>query len=101
MLTITSAASVPGRVIPGYLADKFGYFNVMTTVSVLTGITVACLWIPFDYHRSHAGIIIFSLAYGLFSGAYVSLMMPCAAKSGSLDTLGQRFGTFQSVIAIA
>ena len=49
MLTITSAASVPGRVIPGYLTDKFGYFNVMTTVSVLTGITVACLWIPFDY----------------------------------------------------
>ena len=101
MLTITSATSVPGRVVPGYLADKFGYFNVMTTVSMLTGITVACLWIPFDYHRSHAGIIIFSLAYGLFSGAYVSLMMPCAAKSGSLETLGQRFGTFQSVIAIA
>ena len=101
MLTTTSAASVPGRVIPGYLADKLGYFNVMTTVSVLTGISVACLWIPFDYHRSHTGIIIFSLAYGLFSGAYVSLMMPCAAKSGRLDTLGQRFGTFQSVLAIA
>ena len=101
MLTITSAASVPGRIIPGYVADKLGYFNVMAAVSVLTGTTVACLWIPFDYHRSHAGIIVFSLAYGLFSGAYVSLMMPCAAKSGSLDTLGQRFGTFQSVIAIA
>ena len=101
MLTTTSAASVPGRIIPGYVADKLGYFNVMTTVSTLTGITVACLWIPFDYHRSHAGIIIFALAYGLTSGAYISLMMPCAAKSGSLDTLGQRFGTFQSVIAIA
>ena len=101
MLTTTSAASVPGRIFPGYVADKLGYFNVMTTVSVLTGVTVACLWIPFDYHRSHAGIIIFALAHGLTSGAYISLMMPCAAKSGSLDTLGQRFGTFQSVIAIA
>lgn len=101
MLTFTSAASVPGRIVPGYVADKLGYFNVMATVSVLTGITISCLWIPFDYHRSHAGIIIFCLAYGLFSGAYISLMMPCAAKSGSLDTLGQRFGTFQSVIAIA
>ncbi len=101
MLITNSAASVPGRIIPGHIADKLGYFNVMATVSGLTGISIACLWIPFDYHRSHAGIIVFSLAYGLFSGAYISLLMPCAAKSGSLDTLGQRFGTFQSVIAIA
>lgn len=101
LLTNTSAASVPGRIIPGHVADKLGYFNVMATVSMLSGITVACLWIPFDHHPSHAGIIIFALAYGLFSGAYVSLLLPCAAKSGSLETLGQRFGTFQSVIAIA
>ena len=73
----------------------------MTMVSVLAGICIVCLWIPFNNHRSHAGIIVFSLAYGLTSGAYISLLMPCAAKSGSLDTLGQRFGTFQSVISIA
>lgn len=101
MLIIISVASVPGRIIPGYVADKLGYFNVMAIVSVLTGITVSCLWIPFNYHHSHAGIIIFALAYGLTSGVYVSLLMPCAANSGSLDTLGQRFGTFQSIIAIA
>lgn len=28
-------------------------------------------------------------------------MMPCCAKSGTLQTLGQRFGTFQSIIAIS
>lgn len=28
-------------------------------------------------------------------------MMPCCAKSGTIQTLGQRFGTFQSVIAIS
>ncbi|KAL8699515.1 MAG: hypothetical protein Q9201_005966 [Fulgogasparrea decipioides] len=95
------AASVPGRIIPGAVGDKFGYFNVMTTVSTLTGISVFCLWVPFDYHRSQAAVIVFALAYGLVSGAYISLMMPCAAKSGSIETLGQRFGTFQSVVAIA
>ena len=73
----------------------------MTVVSILTGLSVICLWIPFDNHNSLAGTIIFALAYGLFSGAYVSLMLPCAAKSGSLEALGQRFGTFQSIISIA
>jgi hypothetical protein len=28
------------------------------------------------------------------------LLMPCAAKSGSLETLGQRFGTFQLIMSI-
>lgn len=59
-----------------------------------------CLWLPFNFHASHAGIIIFSLVYGFVSGAVVSLLMPCVAKSGSLETLGQRFGTFQLVISV-
>ena len=58
------------------------------------------LWLPFNFHSSHAGIIVFALVYGFVSGAFVSLLMPCAAKSGSLDKLGQRFGTFQFVIAV-
>ncbi|MCJ1384951.1 hypothetical protein MMC17_008069 [Xylographa soralifera] len=101
LISIINATSVPGRIIPGYLGDKLGYFNVMTVVSVLTGISVFCLWIPFNNHPSHAGVILFALVFGFVSGAYVSMMMPCAAKSGSLETLGQRFGTFQSIIAFA
>ena len=92
---------MPGRILPGWVSDKMGYFNVMTIVSTLTGISIFVLWIPFDYHTSTAGTVIFALTYGFVSGAYISLMMPCAAKSGSLETLGVRFGTFQSVIAIA
>jgi hypothetical protein len=57
------------------------------------------LWLPFNYHPSHAGIIVFALVYGFVSGSFVSLLMPCVAKTGSLETLGQRFETFQIVIA--
>ena len=102
LLTILcSAGSLPGRIIPPHFADKLGYFNMMVFVSFLTGVSILCLWLPFDTHPSHAGLIVFGVVYGFVSGAYVSLLMPCAAKSGSLETLGQRFGTFQSVIGIA
>ena len=73
----------------------------MTCVSFLTGASILVLWLPFDTHPSHAGLMVFGAVYGFVSGAYVSLLMPCAAKSGSLETLGVRFGTFQSVIGIA
>lgn len=102
LLTILrSAGSLPGRIIPGHFADKLGYFNMMVFVSFLTGVSILCLWLPFDTHPSHAGLMVFGVVYGFVSGAYVSLLMPCAAKSGSLETLGQRFGTFQSVVGIA
>jgi len=59
-----------------------------------------CLWLPFHYHPSHAGLIVFALVYGFVTGAVVSLLMPCVAKSGKLETLGVRFGTFQMVVAL-
>jgi hypothetical protein len=58
------------------------------------------LWLPFNYHHSHAALIVFALVYWLVSGVFVSLMMQCVFKLGSLETLGQRFGTFQIVIAV-
>lgn len=91
---------IPGRILPPYLGDRLGHFNVITACCLLTSVSILALWLPFSYHPSQAGIIIFALVYGFVSGAFVSLLMPCAAKAGSLETLGQRFGTFQSVIGL-
>ena len=95
-----SATSVPGRTLPAWLGDHVGHFNVITACCFLTGIDILALWLPFNYYPSHAGLIVFALLYGFVSGAFVSLLMPCAAKSGTLETLGQRFGTFQAVISV-
>lgn len=66
----------------------------------MSGVVMLALWLPFNYHSSHAGLIVFALAYGFFSGAFVSLLMPCVAKAGTIQTLGRRFGTFQIVMSI-
>ncbi|TGO57198.1 hypothetical protein BCON_0068g00290 [Botryotinia convoluta] len=101
LISLINAGSIPGRILPDHLADTIGYFNTMTIVCILTGFSIITLWIPFTYHSSHVGLIFFAVVYGFLSGAFISLMMPCCAKSGRLQTLGQRFGTFQSVIAIS
>ncbi|TEY84036.1 hypothetical protein BOTCAL_0022g00100 [Botryotinia calthae] len=101
LISMINAGSIPGRILPGHLADTIGYFNTMTIVCILTGLSIITLWIPFTYHSSHVGLIFFAIVYGFLSGAFISLMMPCCAKSGTLQTLGQRFGTFQSIIAIS
>ncbi|CAJ2511204.1 Uu.00g068290.m01.CDS01 [Anthostomella pinea] len=101
LISIINATSVPGRILPPHMGDRIGHFNVLTVCAFLTGASILALWLPFNYHPSHAGIIVFALVYGFVSGAVVSLLMPCVAKAGTLETLGQRFGTFQMVIAVS
>lgn len=62
--------------------------------------SILVLWLPFNYYPIRAGIIVFVLVYGFVSGAVISLLLPCAAKAGSLETMGQRFGTFQVAIGL-
>ena len=83
------------------MGDTFGHFNAMAGSGFLIGISMLCLWLPFDFHPSRAGIIIFCLVYGFVSGAFVSLMMPAVAKLGPIETMGMRFGNFQLVIAVS
>ena len=42
-LNDSSAGSVFGRILPGYIADKVGYFNTMTEVSFLSAISILYL----------------------------------------------------------
>ncbi|TRX91525.1 hypothetical protein FHL15_007530 [Xylaria flabelliformis] len=100
LLSITNAASTSGRIIPPHLADKIGHYSVVTVRSLSTGASTIALWLMFYFYPSHAGIIVFASVYGFVSGAVVSLLMPNAAKAGSLETLGQRFGIFQFIIGI-
>ena len=95
-----SATSVPGRIVPPYLADVFGHFNTFTLCACGSGVAILALWLPFNYYHSHAGLVVFALIYGFPSGALVSLFMPCVVKLGKLETLGQRLGTFQIAISV-
>lgn len=99
----SSAGSIPGRIFPAYLADRAGYFNVTTIISMLSAVTLLGFLLPLEVitTSTHAQIIAFAALYGFWSGAFISMLLPCVARLGSVATLGQRFGTFEAVIAIA
>ncbi|ORY03674.1 major facilitator superfamily domain-containing protein [Clohesyomyces aquaticus] len=101
LISIANATSIFGRTIPPYFADTLGSFNVVAFSAGGSGVCLFALWLPFNYYRSHAGLIVFALVFGFFSGAFVSLLMPCVAKAGTIETLGRRFGTFQIIMSIS
>ena len=65
LVAIINFLSLPGRIIPGIIADKLGPFNCFVPSAVIGGIlTYACIGI-----HNAAGLYTFCVLYGLFSGS--------------------------------
>ncbi|KAF8859164.1 MFS general substrate transporter [Acephala macrosclerotiorum] len=97
-----NSASTIGRILPAHLADKFGRFNLVSLISILNAICLLAFWFPLDLNTSssHHQIFVFGAMYGFVSGAFIGVMMSCVAELGSVETLGQRFGTYQFVVGV-
>ncbi|KAI0465745.1 putative MFS monocarboxylate transporter [Xylaria cf. heliscus] len=88
LISAINAASFFGRVIPGYVADGYGHFN-MCTLSVITSGIIGFTWTA-AYNLP--GMIIWSIAYGFTSGAVISLQGACAGKITKREHQGTALG---------
>ncbi|KAH8102288.1 major facilitator superfamily domain-containing protein [Cristinia sonorae] len=97
-LTILNAGSTIGRLIPPFLADRLGVYNILIP-SILSA--AAMLFAVFGV-RTAAGVIIEGLLFGFFSGAYVSLIPPLLATlSRDMNELGFRMGLAFTAVGFA
>jgi MFS family permease len=64
LVSILNAASLFGRISAGWLADRYGHFNLCSISAVLSAAVAFC-WTA---ATSSAGIVVWALAYGFCSG---------------------------------
>lgn len=96
-LAIINTASVFGRIIPNFVADRTGPFNMIIPCSFMSGVVCLCL-IPV---REEAGLIVLCLLYGFFSGALVSLPPTIFVHlSPNRGMIGTRMGMGFSIISV-
>lgn len=98
LLAIMNSTSVFGRIIPNWMADKLGPFNVVVPCTLISGVLAFC----FIAVKSTAGIIVLMAFYGFFSGTFVSLP-PTIIVHLSLnarDKIGTRLGQSFACIAV-
>ncbi|KAE8380005.1 major facilitator superfamily domain-containing protein [Aspergillus bertholletiae] len=98
LIPILNAASILGRLVPPYLADLFGRFNLMALTSLFSVIIVLGLWLP---SRSNAPAIVFTSLYGFSSGAAVSLAPALVAQISDMREIGVRSGTYFCIVSFA
>ncbi|KZF25224.1 putative MFS transporter [Xylona heveae TC161] len=101
-ISITNAGSFFGRILPGWMSDRIGQFNMMFVVSILSGASLIAFWLPLELHPSNAGIIVFAAFYGFVSGGFVSLGPPCVVSlaEGRVEEIGVKLGGFCLAIAL-
>lgn len=88
-VTLLNAGSVIGRLLPMYLSDKYGVLNV-TIFSTFASAILAFGWMGL---KNLGGIVVFTLLYGITSGATV-VGTPVVVMVGSPDIsrMGTRLG---------
>lgn len=87
LLAIINAGSLLGRVLPNFAADYTGTLNMQVLFVSADAVLSLCLLAI----RNSAGIIVFCILYGFFTGTFVSLPGPTVASlSPDMSALGGR-----------
>jgi len=88
-LTFTNAAGVVGRLAINHAADIFGRFNVLLISTSLTATFTLALWLTCS---NTAAVIAYSILFGLWGGATISLIPACCAEVSLPHQIGTRSG---------
>lgn len=87
---LLNTGAIPGRVLPGYIADRFGAFNTMIFTSLSCGAFVLALWLTAG--DSHPRVMAFSVLFGFWSGAAISLSPVCISRVCKIEDYGKSNG---------
>ncbi|KAG9100769.1 hypothetical protein FS749_012883 [Ceratobasidium sp. UAMH 11750] len=90
-ITIMSFASVIGRTTVGFAGDRIGFVNAFILVVFTSAFCQAVLWNIAA--ESYAGVMVFSVLFGLSGPCFISLVTPVAATLYGIHNLATLTGT--------
>lgn len=97
-ITILNGASVIGRIVPNLIGDIWGSFNALIISTAACTILSICMLAA----KNTAGILAICVFYGLFSGAYFSLISPLfASLANHVSETGIRLGVGFTVVSFS
>jgi predicted MFS family arabinose efflux permease len=96
VLAAMNAGSVLGRPIPGIIADVLGRYNLMTPCTLMAGLLCLTVWLT---AKSYTSLMCFSVFYGFFSGAIMSLTPSCVAQISQREQIGMRVGLAYAIMS--
>ncbi|KAI0385069.1 MFS general substrate transporter [Hypomontagnella monticulosa] len=99
ILPILNAASVFGRALPGWWADKIGAFNTNMISLCVTIFACYVVWLPFGH--TTAGLVMFAILFGFATGNNISITPVCVGKLCHTQHYGRYYATCYTVVSVA
>lgn len=93
LLTVFNGASIPGRVIPSFFADRFGRFNVVCCISLMSTIVFYTVWVNKASGHTLGGLYTFAALFGFSSGSILSLTPALIGQIFKVEDIGRCTGT--------
>ncbi|PLB48493.1 MFS general substrate transporter [Aspergillus steynii IBT 23096] len=97
MVVFLNAGAIFGRFLPGFIADKWGRFNVMVVTCVMCAVFTLTLWLCAN---GLAMIISYAVLFGFWSGAAISIPPVCVSQICEIQDYGKRTGTTWAIVSI-
>lgn len=98
MVIIMNAVGLPGRLIPNYLADRFGPLNLIIPTCSIVGVLLL-VWARVN---TYAGLIVWACFYGFWAAGIQSLFPATLSRlTSDLSKAGTRMGMIFSIVSFA
>lgn len=98
LLTVCNAMGLFARVVAGYLADRYGRFNVAAVLIFMAALCCLVIWLPFGHKIG--GLYAHAVIFGITSASVLSLTPICLSQVCRVEDFGKRFATCYFVVAI-
>ncbi|KAK1977257.1 major facilitator superfamily transporter [Colletotrichum cereale] len=97
IVSVFNAASCVGRILPNFISDTFGPFNIFAPFMFITGAAALCMIAV----QSEGGLIAMSVVLGFLSGVFPSMPPVCFARlTKDKSKLGTRMGMGYSMSSL-
>ncbi|KAJ7087163.1 MFS general substrate transporter [Mycena epipterygia] len=96
LVAVVNFSSGVGRIVSGLLGDRYGSMNVMVIMTTLAGVTT----FAWPFCRTIPTIIVISILYGFFSGAWIALIGSTIGQMGGMEDIGSRVGAMNTVAGL-
>lgn len=98
LLTIFNATGVLGRLLPGYLSDIIGPYNIMILMLIGVDLAMFLMWVPFG--SSATVLYVYAAICGFFSASILSLPPVCLGSITPIHKFGARYGLLYFFVSI-
>lgn len=98
LVPLLNLGAIPGRFLPGFVSDRLGRFNAMVVTSAICAIITLALW--YKASDKIPAIVCYSVLFGFWSGAAISLTPVCISQVCDTKDYGKRNGTAFTIASI-